>query len=80
MVPVASEARCAPASMPRASPEAMPKPASPSSRAIRSANFTPAAEALRAPTIATIDIASADDCPRTASSGGASSIICSRSG
>ena len=50
----ASEARCAPPSMPRASPDAMPKPASPNSRAMRSANFTPAAEALRAPTIATI--------------------------
>ena len=43
----------------------MPKPASPSSRAIRSANFTPAADALRAPTIATIDSASAAALPRT---------------
>ena len=43
----------------------------------RSANFTPAAEALREPTIA-IDRAAADasNLPRTARSGGASSIIC----
>ncbi len=61
-------------------PGAMTKPASPSSRAMRSANFTPAADALRAPTIATIGIASADNWPRTASSGGASSIICRRGG
>ena len=45
-------ARCAAASMPRARPETMPKPASPRSRAIRSANFAPAAEALREPTMA----------------------------
>ena len=54
MVPVARLARCAAASMPRASPETMTKPASPRSRASRSANFRPAADALREPTIATI--------------------------
>ena len=53
MVPVARLARCAAASMPRARPETTPKPASPRSRASRSANLTPAAEALRAPTMAT---------------------------
>ena len=53
-VPVGRLARCAAASMPRASPEAIAKPASPSSRASRSANFCPAADALREPTIATI--------------------------
>ena len=37
--------------MPRANPDATPKPAAPSSRASRSAILTPAAEALREPTI-----------------------------
>ena len=55
-------ARCAAASTPRASPEAITKPASPSSRARRSANFRPAAEALREPTIATIGRDSAASC------------------
>ena len=38
-MPVARLARCAAASMPRASPDTMTKPASPSSRASRSANL-----------------------------------------
>jgi hypothetical protein len=40
----------------------------------------PAAEALREPTTATAGMASTGKWPRTASSGGASSIICKRSG
>ena len=66
--------------MPRASPETMAKPASPSSCAIRWVNFSPAPEALREPTIATIGSDSARALPRTAINGGASSIICKRGG
>ena len=66
--------------MPRASPETTAKPASPSSRAIVWVNFSPAPEALREPTTATMGIANAAGLPRSAMSGGASSIICSRSG
>ena len=53
---------------------------SPRSRASRSANLTPAAEALREPTMATSGRVSTASLPRTASNGGASSIICSRGG
>ena len=60
-VPVARLAACAAASMPRAKPETMAKPASPSSRAIRCVNFNPAPEALREPTMATIVMDSARD-------------------
>src|SRR5262249_5514906 len=59
-------ARCAAASMPRASPETTAKPASPRSRASRSAKRTPAADALRAPTTATAGRLSAAALPRTA--------------
>jgi hypothetical protein len=52
MVPEPRLPRCAAASMPRAKPETVMKPAWPRSRARRSAKRTPAAEALRAPTIA----------------------------
>src|SRR5262245_60665193 len=64
----------------RASPETTAKPASPSSRASCSAKRTPAADALRAPTTATAGRLSAAALPRTAKSGGASSIICRRRG
>jgi hypothetical protein len=43
-------------------------------------NFIPAPEALREPTIATSGSANAGAWPRIAIKGGASSIICSRSG
>ncbi len=66
--------------MPRASPETVPKPASPSARAMRSANFTPAAEALREPTMATRGRFRMAAAPRTAMSGGGSSIMVSRKG
>ena len=56
--------------MPRANPETMTKPALPKSRANRSAILTPAAEALREPTIATWGRVSAAILPRTASIGG----------
>ena len=69
MVPLARLARCAAASMPRASPETTAKPASPRSRASRSAKRTPAADALRAPTTATAGRLSAAALPRTAKSG-----------
>jgi hypothetical protein len=42
--------------------------------------LTPAAEALREPTMATSGRASTARLPRTANKGGASSIICSRDG
>ena len=48
-VPVARQARCAAASMPRASPEAITNPDAPRSRASCSANLSPAAEAFRPP-------------------------------
>lgn len=64
----------------RASPDTVPKPAAPRSRASRSANLTPAAEALREPTMATSSRVSTASLPRTASRGGASSIICRRGG
>ena len=54
MVPCSSALRCAAVSMPRASPEAMTKPSSPSSLASWRVNFCPAAEPLRAPTMATM--------------------------
>ena len=66
--------------MPRASPDTVTKPASPSSRAIWLANFAPAADALREPTIAVIGCSRTSALPRTASSGGASSIIRRRAG
>ena len=66
--------------MPRASPDTVPKPAAPRSRASRSANLTPAAEALREPTMATSSRVSTASLPRTASKGSASSIICKRGG
>src|SRR6516162_3482434 len=53
MVPLLRLARWLAASMPRARPETMAKPAAPRSRASRSAKRRPAAEALRAPTTAT---------------------------
>ncbi len=65
-MPVASDARCAAASMPRASPETTAKPASPSSRAIRWVNLTPAPEALREPTMATSGSANTAAWPRMA--------------
>jgi hypothetical protein len=71
---------CAAASIPRASPETTIKPTSPSSRAIICVNLSPAPDALREPTIATIGRASAVASPRMVRSGGASSIICSRAG
>src|SRR5215831_6359264 len=80
MVPLLRLARWLAASMPRARPETMTKPAAPRSRANRPAKRRPAAEALRAPTTATAGRRSAAVLPRTARSGGASSIICSRRG
>ena len=56
----------------------MTKPASPRSRASWLANFNPAAEALREPTIATIGRNNVPAAPRTARSGGASSSVASR--
>src|SRR5262249_11956747 len=69
-VPVARLARWAAPSMPRASPETTAKPAAPRSRASRSAKRRPAADALRAPTSATVGRLSAAALPRTAKSGG----------
>jgi hypothetical protein len=60
--------------MPRASPETMVKPASPTARASRSVKVIPAADALRDPTIASMGRASALASPRTTISGGAESI------
>src|SRR6267378_4372898 len=73
-------ARCAAWSMPRARPEAMTKPASPRSRASVPANFSPAPEALREPTIAMTGRISSSSAPRTPSKGGASSSTASRGG
>jgi hypothetical protein len=61
-------------------PEITTKPASPRSRASAPANFSPAPEALREPTIAIIGRVSASHVPRTASRGGASSRVASRGG
>ena len=58
----------------------MAKPASLKPRAKICVSFMPAADALREPTTATAGMASAGKCPRTAISGGASSIICRRCG
>ena len=54
IVPFVRLAPCAAASIPRARPETMAKPASARSRASFCVNFKPAPEALREPTIATI--------------------------
>jgi len=64
----------------RASPEMMTKPASPSSRASALANFSPAPDALREPTMAIIGRIRVSSAPRTPSSGGASSMLASRGG
>ena len=53
----------------------MTKPASPRSRASVPANFSPAPEALREPTIAIIGRISTSGAPRTPSKGGASSSV-----
>jgi len=58
----------------------MTKPASARSRASICANFKPAADALREPTIAIIGRIRTSRIPRTPSSGGASSIIANRGG
>src|SRR5215470_10227467 len=79
-VPVAMLARCAAASMPRASPDTTTRPAAPRSRASFSAILTPAAEALREPTMAIIGWFNTAGLPRTASSGGASSMFASCAG
>src|SRR5258707_1589442 len=55
--------------MPRASPEAMTKPASPRSRASVPPNFRPAPEALREPTMAMTGRISTSAGPRTPSRG-----------
>jgi uncharacterized membrane protein YdfJ with MMPL/SSD domain len=68
------------ASMPRASPYTTARPASPSSRARRLASFIPAADALRAPTTAIMGRSRMARWPRTATRGGASSIIRRRDG
>src|SRR6476659_11115465 len=70
MVPVERLARWAAASIPRASPDTVTNPASPRSRAMRSANFTPAAEALRDPTMAINGCFSTFNLPRSATTGG----------
>ena len=64
----------------RARPDTVTNPASQSPRVSRSVIFTPSAEALREPTIATGGIARTTALPRTAIKGGALSIICSRCG
>ena len=66
--------------MPRANPEMITKPASPRSRANWPANFRPAPEALREPTIAIIGRIKLSIVPRTPSKGGASSSVASRGG
>ena len=66
--------------MPRASPDTMTNPASQRSRARVPANFSPAPEALREPTTASIGRISASCAPRTPSKGGASSSVASRGG
>ena len=68
-------ARCAAASIPRASPDTIANPASPSSWASRAAILPPAADALREPTIATIGCASSRALPRTEIRDGASSML-----
>jgi hypothetical protein len=80
MVPPATLARCADWSMPRASPEAITKPASLRSRARVPANLSPAPDALREPTMAIIGRISTSGALRTPSKGGASSSIASRGG
>jgi hypothetical protein len=80
IVPVASEPRCAPASIPRTRPEATTNPAAPRSLVMRSANLIPSAEALRAPTTATLSRFRSSVRPRTVSKGGGGSIPRSPSG
>ena len=80
MVPPPSAARWAAPSMPRASPEATTNPASASSPANCRANLTAAAEALRAPTIATQGRAASARSPRAVMIGGALSSSASKAG
>ena len=79
-VPVASEPSCAAVSMPRARPLTTSQPARPSSAANSRAIFRAAAEALRAPTIATAGRSSNSARPFTASTGGAPSASASSGG
>lgn len=71
--PVASEPRWAAASMPRAMPEMTAMPSSPSPAARSCASRLPLAEALRAPTTATIGAARTSPLPSSDNTGGASS-------
>ncbi len=69
-VPLASDPSCAAVSMPRASPDAITKPAWPRSVASRRPSLRPNAEALRAPTMPTISRDSTAIWPRTEMRGG----------
>ena len=71
LVPVASEALWAAASMPRARPETVVNPASPRPRASRAAIFKPGKDALREPTRAAMGRSKTDVSPFTARMGGA---------
>ena len=72
-VPTASAASCAAVSMPRARPDTTTSPAKPRSRDSMSANLRARAQALRAPTMATISFCSRCGWPRTLISGGGAS-------
>ena len=80
IVPVSSEPSCAAVSIPRARPETIAAPASPSARASARAKRQAAAEALRAPTIATAGLSSSARWPLTISAGGAVSSSASNGG
>ena len=80
IVPVSIDPRCASVSMPRARPETTTASRRPSSCARPRAKRHAAAEALRAPTIATQGRAASAPSPRTISAGGAPSIWSSKAG
>ena len=79
-VPVGIAPSCAAASMPRASPETITRPPWPSSAASPRANRWPAAEATRAPTMATQGRSSSSTRPRVQISGGGGSRAASACG
>jgi hypothetical protein len=79
-VPAWSDPTCAAVSIPRASPETMVAPASLSPIASWRAKRHAAAEALRAPTMATHVRSSSSSLPRRISAGGALSSSASSAG
>jgi len=78
--PFSSAPKCAAASIPRVSPETTTIPDSPSSAASSRARRRPLAEALRAPTTATIGARIISGRPSMVSTGGASSTAASAAG